>query len=102
MHSFSGAEKFTYRFPTTPVPAQETNYYCMAIQLPSDKPYHLIASNPVIDNIEVIHHIIIYGCAGIGMYLYIHYNNIHSFMHLDTTVFALFAFLVIASKRINC
>ncbi|WAR31781.1 DOPO-like protein [Mya arenaria] len=52
------------RFPETPVPAQETTYMCMAFELPSDKPYHLIASNPIIDNREVMHHIIVYGCSG--------------------------------------
>ncbi|WAR31784.1 DOPO-like protein, partial [Mya arenaria] len=58
--------KFEVRFPETPVPAQETTYMCMAFEFPSDKPYHLIASNPIIANSEVMHHIIVYGCAGMN------------------------------------
>ncbi|XP_052789490.1 dopamine beta-hydroxylase-like [Mya arenaria] len=56
--------KMDIRYPETPVPAQETTYMCMAFELPSDKPYHLIASTPIIDNREVMHHIIVYGCSG--------------------------------------
>ncbi|KAH3792360.1 MOXD1 homolog 1-like isoform X2 [Dreissena polymorpha] len=57
--------KFEYRFPRTAVPTQETTYMCMNIQLPANSTYHLIASEPIIDNINIMHHIIVYGCPGL-------------------------------------
>ena len=38
----------------------------MMIELPADKPRHLIAANPIIDNLEVMHHIILYACEGMS------------------------------------
>ena len=58
---------FSYRFPATHVPAKETTYECMAIELPSDKPYHLIAAKSINSNADVVHHIFMYACAGAGM-----------------------------------
>ncbi|KAH3792917.1 hypothetical protein DPMN_146418 [Dreissena polymorpha] len=58
--------RLAYRFPATNVPAQETTYMCMNIELPEDKAYHMIAFEPIIDNIEVMHHILVYGCPGLS------------------------------------
>ena len=58
----------TVRFPETPVPAVETSYMCMIFDLPSDRDYHLMAYEPVIDNEHVMHHILLYGCDPDGMY----------------------------------
>ncbi|KAH3792378.1 uncharacterized protein LOC127837211 isoform X9 [Dreissena polymorpha] len=58
-------KQFEYRLPETAVPDKETTYMCMNIQLPVDKTYHMIASEPIIDNIDVMHHVIIYGCPGL-------------------------------------
>ncbi|XP_062622232.1 uncharacterized protein LOC134283766, partial [Saccostrea cucullata] len=52
----------TLKFPTTMVPATETNYFCMTFDLLTDGDYHLIASEPLIDNADVLHHMILYGC----------------------------------------
>ncbi|XP_052220094.1 MOXD1 homolog 2-like isoform X1 [Dreissena polymorpha] len=57
--------KFEYRFPKTAVPDKETTYMCMNIKLPIEKTYHMIASEPIIDNIDVMHHVVIYGCPGL-------------------------------------
>ena len=46
------------------VPAKVTNYYCKTFLLPSDGDYHVIASDPILDNKRVIHHMILYGCKG--------------------------------------
>ena len=53
----------TIRFPPTAVPAQETTYMCMTFEIPIDEEYHLIAYEPIIDNVHVMHHIVVYGCA---------------------------------------
>lgn len=53
----------TLTFPKTPVPVEETNYYCMAFEFPQDGDYHMIATEPIIDNIHVMHHILLFGCT---------------------------------------
>ncbi|XP_060064280.1 DBH-like monooxygenase protein 1 homolog [Ylistrum balloti] len=55
-----GTRNFTVRLPETVVPASVTTYLCLLIDLPSDDDYHLIAVEPVLDNVDVIHHIIMY------------------------------------------
>ena len=50
------------RFPVTSVPARETTYFCMTFELPDDEEYHLVASEPILDNRQVMHHIILSGC----------------------------------------
>ncbi|XP_076456030.1 tyramine beta-hydroxylase-like [Babylonia areolata] len=54
----------TLRFPATQVPNTETNYFCMTFDLPDDREYHMVAYEPYIDNAEVMHHILVYGCEG--------------------------------------
>ena len=66
MYVHTDTKQFEYRLPETAVPDKETTYMCMNIQLPVDKTYHMIASEPIIDNIDVMHHVIIYGCPGLG------------------------------------
>ncbi|OWF46130.1 tyramine beta-hydroxylase-like [Mizuhopecten yessoensis] len=60
--SEEGMQNITVRFPMTAVPANETNYYCMLFELPTDEDYHMVATTPYIDNEEVMHHIILFGC----------------------------------------
>uniref|UniRef100_A0A8W8K4L7 Uncharacterized protein n=1 Tax=Magallana gigas TaxID=29159 RepID=A0A8W8K4L7_MAGGI len=52
----------TIRFPNTSVPNFETNYFCMTFDLPTDGDYHVIAMTPVIDNVIVMHHLLLFGC----------------------------------------
>lgn len=52
----------TIRFPETVVPPQETTYSCMIFNLPQGRDYHLVAAEPYINNSEVIHHILVFGC----------------------------------------
>ncbi|XP_071096535.1 tyramine beta-hydroxylase-like isoform X2 [Haliotis cracherodii] len=54
---------FTIRFPETEVPAEDTTYMCMIFDVPSDRDYHYIASKPLIDNDNVMHHVVVYGCT---------------------------------------
>eukprot|EP00794_Sanderia_malayensis_P011061 gene11061-12229_t len=60
----SGVKTIDVRFPKWKVPAQETTYICKSFKLPSDQDYHIVASDPILDNRNVIHHMIIYGCEG--------------------------------------
>ncbi|KAK7490020.1 hypothetical protein BaRGS_00018720 [Batillaria attramentaria] len=53
----------TIRFPRTKVPAKETTYMCFNFELPDDQEYHLIATKPVIDNDNVMHHMGLTGCS---------------------------------------
>ncbi|KAK3590359.1 hypothetical protein CHS0354_020680 [Potamilus streckersoni] len=50
------------RMPATPVPAKETTYMCMVFDLPKDGDFHLIAFEALQDNLNVLHHIVVYGC----------------------------------------
>ncbi|ESO92726.1 hypothetical protein LOTGIDRAFT_162200 [Lottia gigantea] len=45
-----------------PVPSRETNYYCMIFDFPTDRDYHLVATQPVLDNKQLAHHILAFGC----------------------------------------
>lgn len=55
---------FTERLP---VPNVVTTYMCQAFDIPSDKDYHLVATESRIDNINIAHHMVIYGCEDSGM-----------------------------------
>ena len=47
----------------TKVPAKHTTYMCASFELPHDQEYHVVAHEPVIDNANIMHHMIYYGCA---------------------------------------
>ena len=51
----------TYNLTPTPVPGKDTTYMCMTFALPRDQDYHVIAVEPFIDNINVMHHVLVYG-----------------------------------------
>ncbi|XP_070174485.1 tyramine beta-hydroxylase-like [Littorina saxatilis] len=59
-------QNITFRFSPTSVPNTETNYFCMTFDLPDDDVYHLVATQPYIDNEQVMHHVILYGCDSDG------------------------------------
>lgn len=48
--------------PPFAVPAEVTTYVCYVFALPTDAKYHVIAAAPLVQNYDVIHHMIIYGC----------------------------------------
>ncbi|GFS24645.1 DBH-like monooxygenase protein 1 [Elysia marginata] len=58
----TGVRQIDMAFLETTIPATETNYYCMTFDLPSDQDYHVIATEPIMDNMEVLHHILVYAC----------------------------------------
>ncbi|XP_067660247.1 dopamine beta-hydroxylase-like [Haliotis asinina] len=59
-------KNFTLRYPPTRVPPTETNYYCMTFDVSEyidmSHDYHLIATKPEINNSNVMHHIVLFGC----------------------------------------
>ena len=57
---------FTIRFPRTLVPAKGTSYYCFNFRLPDDQEYHLIATEAIIDNANVVHHMALSSCVDSG------------------------------------
>ena len=59
---FSDTLKIDITFERTQVPAVETTYICQAYEVPADKMYHMIATQPIINNAYVMHHTILYGC----------------------------------------
>ncbi|XP_069119453.1 dopamine beta-hydroxylase-like [Argopecten irradians] len=56
-----GVKNVTLRFPRTKVPSHVTNYFCQIFDLP-DGDFHLVGSRPIIDNLELTHHILLFGC----------------------------------------
>lgn len=54
----------TYVMSDFVIPQQETTYACRAFALPSDKPYHAIAIDAVIDTdtAAYVHHFLVYLC----------------------------------------
>ena len=51
------------RLPLTPVPTDVTTYLRYGFRLPNGTDYHLIASTPIINTSQVLHHMILYGCT---------------------------------------
>ncbi|CAH1794491.1 unnamed protein product [Owenia fusiformis] len=62
MDATADVRNVTVRFPPTPVPSEETSYICLTVPLPDDGDYHLIAQTPIINNTNVMHHMLLYGC----------------------------------------
>jgi len=50
------------RFPLTPVPTNETTYVCQGFFLPNDTDYHVIGLTPIINNSDVMHHMLLFAC----------------------------------------
>lgn len=60
---FADLRQLDIKLPSdSEVPATETNYRCKVFAVPDDDEYHLIAYEPIIDNANVAHHIVFYGC----------------------------------------
>ena len=60
-----GTKNYTYRLPKdTPVPSVDTTYMCMSFDLPQDDDYHMVAFEPLLDNLDIMHHIVLIGCEG--------------------------------------
>ena len=53
-----------YRFTETEIPANETNYFCQyfPIDIQENTTQHVVGYEMIIDNAEVMHHTIVYGC----------------------------------------
>ena len=58
------------------VPALETTYMCQYVEFPNDTTYDVIASEAIIDNTAIAHHIVVYGCDQTGIW-FIHYSILH-------------------------
>ena len=54
--------EFDAKFPMTPVPDVETTYTCMTVEFPTDQEYHIIGTEPILDNTEIMHHTLVYAC----------------------------------------
>ncbi|KAL4219011.1 hypothetical protein ACF0H5_021595 [Mactra antiquata] len=52
----------TITFPKLSVPQQETTHKCMVFEFPQDGDFHMVATQPLIDNKKVMHHITVFGC----------------------------------------
>ncbi|KAJ8306363.1 hypothetical protein KUTeg_016908 [Tegillarca granosa] len=63
-----GIKNITVRMPKTTIPTQQTTYVHTFVELPIDGDYHLVASNPFIDNVHVVHHIDLFGCDEYNMF----------------------------------
>ena len=63
-----GVIEQTFRMTSNKIPPKETTFQCQYFELPSDQDYHLIATKPYIDNANIMHHIVVWGCADeVGM-----------------------------------
>ncbi|KAK3098156.1 hypothetical protein FSP39_016749 [Pinctada imbricata] len=64
----SETRNFTIQFPRMEIPRASTTYICMIVDAPTDQDYHIVASSPIIDNTDMVHHILLYGCVEDGPY----------------------------------
>ncbi|XP_045163897.2 DBH-like monooxygenase protein 2 homolog [Mercenaria mercenaria] len=44
------------------VPEARTYYVCQQFEVKDDKPYHVTRFEPIINNTEIIHHMLVFGC----------------------------------------
>ena len=51
-----GVQSVTLKKPRSVAPAKDTTYWCNIYPLPSDRDYHVVATEPEIDS-ELTHHI---------------------------------------------
>ncbi|KAH9491013.1 hypothetical protein Btru_051766 [Bulinus truncatus] len=62
----TGIQNINLRLPESmSIPAKVTTYMCHVFDLEQLIPagdYHIVAVDPIIDNVEILHHIILYGC----------------------------------------
>lgn len=65
-----GTFSYIINIPETPVPAKETTYICMLFEFPTTDDFHLVAHTPALNNIDVMHHIIVYGCDPESKYVF--------------------------------
>ncbi|XP_067676503.1 MOXD1 homolog 1-like [Haliotis asinina] len=56
-------KKMDLKLPRTVVPAAETTYMCQIFSIPNDTDYHIIATQPLIDNVNIMHHAVVFGCT---------------------------------------
>ncbi|CAG2219261.1 unnamed protein product [Mytilus edulis] len=57
-----GILRTSLRIPATSIPSKQTSYYCMLFSLPSNDTFHLVGTKPIIDNKDITHHILLFGC----------------------------------------
>ena len=57
-----GVQSIDLRFNNTLVPSDDTTYYCQQLVVPDEEEYHVIAWEPIIDNYEMLHHLIVFAC----------------------------------------
>ena len=57
-----GVQTIELRFNNTLVPSDDTTYYCQQMSVPDLEQYHIIAWEPIIDNYEMLHHLILFTC----------------------------------------
>ncbi|XP_063420670.1 DBH-like monooxygenase protein 1 [Mytilus trossulus] len=57
-----GILRTSLRIPATSIPSKQTSYYCMLFRLPRNDTFHLVGTKPIIDNKDITHHILLFGC----------------------------------------
>ncbi|RUS72577.1 hypothetical protein EGW08_019663 [Elysia chlorotica] len=60
-----GVMFFDVRLPRTAVPGTRTSYVCQAQPIPitSQDDYHAVAFEPLVDNKDLVHHMLMFGCG---------------------------------------
>jgi hypothetical protein len=49
-----------FLFDNYDVPAEDTTYICAGFQFPADQKYHIVGFEPLKDNLQVLHHMVLY------------------------------------------
>ncbi|XP_059148068.1 MOXD1 homolog 1-like [Physella acuta] len=58
-----GVMNISLRMTETPVPPAETTYFCQLFDLDLKKDMHMIATTPLVEATEVVHHVLLFGCT---------------------------------------
>ncbi|XP_033730292.1 dopamine beta-hydroxylase-like isoform X1 [Pecten maximus] len=54
---------FDIRIPMLEVPTKKTHYVCQKFKVPDTDTFHAVAFEPLISNLDVMHHMLLFGCA---------------------------------------
>ncbi|XP_060062797.1 uncharacterized protein LOC132543325 [Ylistrum balloti] len=60
--SVSGVRQLQFRMPRIPIPATEATFMCVNLEVPADRDYHVIADTAILDNQNIVHHMILFAC----------------------------------------
>ena len=71
----SDVKEFAIQMPQAELPSGQSFRWCYMTDLPGDTDYHIIATKPITQRPDLVHHMKLFACAGPGI-IHTDYNAI--------------------------